>query len=92
MIEATEQLAAVNSLNMLSWHLILLAEMKAEVGEVRAADTFVEQALARLNVSEEGWFLPEVYRIAAKVALGDSPEFPPDRAAPRAGELSKAES
>jgi predicted ATPase len=76
MTEASEKLGAVNSLNMLPWRLILLGEMKAEVGEIQAADTCVEQALERLNLSEEGWFLPEVYRVAAKVALGASPGTP----------------
>jgi class 3 adenylate cyclase/tetratricopeptide (TPR) repeat protein len=76
MTEAIKKLGAVNSLNMLPWRLTLLGEMKAEVGEIRAAGTCVEQALERLNLSEEGWFLPEVYRVAAKVALGESPGTP----------------
>jgi hypothetical protein len=53
MTEATEKLGAVNSLIMLPWRLILLGEMKAEVGETQAAGTCVEQALERLNLSEE---------------------------------------
>jgi class 3 adenylate cyclase/tetratricopeptide (TPR) repeat protein len=76
MTEANEKLGAVNSLNMLPWRLILLGEMKAELGEIQAAHTCVQQALERLNFSEEGWFLPEVYRVAAKVALGESPGTP----------------
>jgi len=76
MTEATEKLGAVNSLIMLPWRLILLGEMKAAVGETQAAGTCVEQALGTLNLSDERWFLPEVYRVAAKVALGESPGTP----------------
>jgi len=76
MTEAIEKLGAVNSLNMLPWRLILLGEMKADVGETQAAGICVDQALERLNLSKEGWFLPEVYRVAAKVALDKSPGTP----------------
>jgi class 3 adenylate cyclase/tetratricopeptide (TPR) repeat protein len=76
MTEAIEKLNAVNSFNMLPWRLILLAEMKAEIGEIQAAETLVDQALKELTLSQEGWYLPEVYRVAAKVVLCNSPADP----------------
>ena len=72
MTEAIEKLNAVNSFNMLPWRLILLAEMKAEIGEIQVAETLVDQALKKLSLSQEGWYLPEVYRVAARVVLGKS--------------------
>jgi predicted ATPase len=76
MTEAIEKLSAVNSFNMFPWRLILLGEMKAEIGEIQGAQTLVEQALEKLKLSGEGWYLPEVYRVAARVALCKSPEDP----------------
>ena len=76
MTEGIEQLNAVNSFLMLPWRLTLLGEMKVEMGEIQAAETLVEQALEKLNLSGEGWILPEVYRVAAKVALCKSPGNP----------------
>jgi predicted ATPase len=76
MNEAIEKMGEVNSFNMLPWRLLSLGEMKAEVGDIPAAEALVAQALEKLKVSREGWYLPEVYRVAAKVALGKSPETP----------------
>src|SRR5262249_32774649 len=76
MTQAIEKLNAVNSFNMLPWRLILLAEMKAENGEIQVAQTLVDQALKKLTLSQEGWYLPEVYRVAAKVVLCNSPADP----------------
>jgi tetratricopeptide (TPR) repeat protein len=76
MTEAIEKLNAANSFNMLPWRLILLAEMKTEIGESQVAETLVDQALRKLTLSQEGWYLPEVYRVAARVALCKSPADP----------------
>jgi class 3 adenylate cyclase/tetratricopeptide (TPR) repeat protein len=73
MTEAIEKLNAVNSFLMLPWRLIVLGEMKAEIGEIQAAETLVEQALEKVNLSQGKWCLPEVYRVAAKVVLCKSP-------------------
>ena len=54
---------------MFPWRLILLGEMKAEIGEIQAAETLVEQALEKVNLSQGTWCLPEVYRVAVKVVL-----------------------
>jgi hypothetical protein len=60
MTEAMEKLNAVNSFLSLPWRLIVLGEMKAEIGETEAAETVVEQALESANLSRERWCLPEV--------------------------------
>jgi len=72
MTEAIEKLNALNSFIMSPWRLIQLGEMKAEIGEIHSAQILVEQALEKLNLSGEGWYLPEVYRVAAKVVLCNS--------------------
>jgi hypothetical protein len=69
MTEAIGKLSAVGSLNMSPWRLIVLGEMKAEIGEIQAAETLVEQALEKVNLSQGTWCLPEVYRVAVKVVL-----------------------
>src|SRR5262249_41128052 len=76
MTEAIEKLNALNSFIMSPWRLIQLGEMNAEIGEIQGARTLVEQALEKLNLSGEGWYLPEVYRVAAKVVMCDSSADP----------------
>ena len=76
MTEAIEKLNWVNSFLWLPWRLIVLGEMKAEIGETEAAESVVEHALETVNLSQERWCLPEVYRVAAKVALCKSPRNP----------------
>ena len=76
MTEAIEKLNVVNSFHMLPWRLIILGEMKAEIGEIPAAETLVGQALEKIDSSKETWCLPEVYRVAAKVCLCKSPRVP----------------
>src|SRR5262249_51646200 len=76
MTEAIEKLNALNSFIMSPWRLILLAEMKTEIGEIQGAQTLVEQALEKLNISGEGWYMTEVYRVTAKVVLCNSSADP----------------
>jgi predicted ATPase/class 3 adenylate cyclase len=69
MSEAIRELNAVGAFIFSPCRFVLLAEMELEDGNDQAAETLVKEAMAKLKFTEEGWYEPEVHRIAAKVML-----------------------
>jgi tetratricopeptide (TPR) repeat protein len=71
MHEAIEEPRAVGSFVMSTWRLVLLAEMQLQAGHIHSAEATAAEAFANLERTHEGWCEPEVYRVAAKVLLGN---------------------
>jgi predicted ATPase len=69
MKEAFDDLPAVGSLIVSRWRLALLAECQTELGSYDAAEATITQAFDELEQTSEPWCEPEVYRVAAEVAL-----------------------
>jgi tetratricopeptide (TPR) repeat protein len=74
--QAIEDLNAVGSLSLTPWRLAGLAEMELESGEIGAAEVHLKEELEALNSTQESWYEPEVYRIAAKLMV-QRPEIDP---------------
>src|SRR5262249_49612708 len=69
MREAHHEMNAVGAFIFWPCRSVLLAEMELENGNAGAAETLVKEAMERRKSTEEGWYEPEDYRIAAKVML-----------------------
>jgi tetratricopeptide (TPR) repeat protein len=76
MSEAIQELNAVGANMFAPYRSILLAEMQLEGGDTQAAETLLKQAIETLGRTQEGWYEPEVYRIASKVILKQRDQDP----------------
>jgi class 3 adenylate cyclase/tetratricopeptide (TPR) repeat protein len=77
MIDAIERLDKVGSLIRSTWRYAALAQMQHCVGNDAAAEAAIARAFDNIERTGERWCEPEVYRIAAEVAL---PKLPGDPA------------
>ena len=80
MIDAIERLDKVGSLVRSSWRFAALAQIQHRLGNYDAAEAAIAMALESIERTEERWCEPEVYRIAAEIALEEWRRDPVDSA------------
>jgi class 3 adenylate cyclase/tetratricopeptide (TPR) repeat protein len=81
MIDAIERLDKVGSLIRSSWRFAALAQIQHRLGNYDAAEAAIAMALENIERTGERWCEPEVYRIAAEIALEEFRSDPVDSAA-----------
>jgi len=93
MNEAIQDLNTVGTLSTSLWRFAELAEMQLENGDIGAAEVQLEKALESLKSTQESWYEPEVYRIAAKIIFQrpDGDPFAAEEYLHRAIEIARAQ-
>ena len=76
MVDAIERLDRVGSLIRSTWRYAALAQMQHRLGNSAAAEAAIARAFENIEQTGERWCEPEVYRVAAEVALQELPGAP----------------